>query len=108
MGVLGNSELGQQVMAFRGYRWTLVSELARVSQLSRSVPNGCSTSLPMLEIYCRRYVPHEGDIVPAKCHDQGQVTHLELPTYACDDTKKLVGTVRNFLMRRKQQSKKIS
>lgn len=84
-------------MAFRDYYWKSTKDATRVLHLSWTLFDGNSSKLPPITIECQEYVPRMGDVTKTKWQQNGRLTEVPLPTYACKDTKKLVKIVGQFL-----------
>ncbi|KAK3178362.1 hypothetical protein OEA41_000497 [Lepraria neglecta] len=84
-------------MAFRDYYWKSTRDATRVLHLSWTLFDGNPSRLPPIVIECQEYVPRMRDVTKAKWQQNGRLTEVPLPTYACKDTDKLVKIVGQFL-----------
>ena len=94
--MIGNSEFDQEIMTFRKYRFNVKTE-TKTLQLKWTLPNGYSYNLPEIVLECQEYDPGQGDVVAAKWQVDGRVRSILLPTFACNDQKRLLETVGDFL-----------
>ena len=98
-GITGNSEFDQDVMAFRDYNWKQQghSTETKTLQLKWTIPNGDSSKLPEFAFPCQEYDPRPGDVTKFDWQDNGCVTSLVLPPFACRNRGRLLEIVDNFL-----------
>ncbi len=65
--------------------------------LSWWLPTSCSSKLPKLTIECQEFAKRYGDITDAVWQHEGRVRNVQLPCFACRNTKKLLSDVTDFL-----------
>ena len=97
--VTGNSEFDQHLMAFRDYCWKRQSDLTETKTLyiKWTIPKGDSSKLPGFAFPCQEYDPRPGDVTQFDWQENGRVTKLPLPTFACPNRERLLEIVGTFL-----------
>ena len=93
----GNSEFGQDTMQFRQYNWKSSADHPRILNINWTLFDWNTRRLPAFTIECHEYMPRWDDVTEVKWQQDGRVTRMSLPTYACKDTEKLVKVVSDWL-----------
>ena len=97
--ITGNSEFDQETMFFRDYNWKQQGHLTvtKMLQLKWTIPNGDSSKLPEFVFPCQEYDPRPGDVTKFDWQENGHVTSVPLPPFACRHRERILEIVGNFL-----------